>query len=1070
MIARRNCRGSILRVSLTFYHLACGIIFASMELDCAETRIVHVTRSGTHKFAADCCCCICLQTPVDVPWANFDAQNPTVPVEPWCWQCLDTCTQRWPWGDKDAWKEKAKDERFRGQVMAMSKVKLGIAAKNFFPQEVEDKEMCGLRFEEELDPYTAETFQERFQATPSEAPSTPKTTLTDGRAQLQQWYLVRDPKKPPKVTLWHEHQLSLSEIKSARDKALSANQGTEVFKGLLAGFLKKAMDSNVEVPTVAEINQQIRQSRCSGSVSAGPGAAAASSSTSVVAAGVGGAAALLALETAAANVSPQAPPGAKRRRTTAADAKSVASVGAGTATAVPPATPKGRGKSRGAGSGAGNRAAEVPLPTVEDYVLGEAGRDGKTQLQILYICKQQMDGKYQRGEMSQEEYVTACQGHRVRMYATGLAPGHIEKASASETDNCMVQLTSEWNGALPIRAHYVFFKKLELVFSEMASAGSSDTSSSGASKPAAVTDSSKSFPLQLALDSTHPLEEASGIVTGQGPRYLKHVPAKRLSQEGRWEVCKQLCLEFWLPRYLHEFPVKPGDAAFQTYSLKMMSLASGASAGAGSKPDGQIAVYECFALLACPWQETPMTTEQLKLMQLVALPEGVAPHIRILASLLNLDWKMAMRTAMGFSMKEVGAQPEIERIKLMFEKADQIAQAMTALMPSWMTWKNELRPMALRDVSAAAHKAVSEHMQAVATGVSKLGGVEHNDIVNFATFMATHAAQQDSDSWTRLQAQAQEQQLQVTAEARWQTCREAVMKLQDEINAGNVVPLAEAAEACCQDCQNLPCPAEDTTLFVEAARNALAADAPPEEQGVILRVGAVFLALVPKEIQPELRKVANTAREAAGLLLLLQEEAPDINSSDASGFAASKSTSESLSAWLARAKSQLKAYNAALAAIGDTPHEEMTAYVTIWPQVQEAAQNIQKRQQEFGLRLVQTSRNRAHTAVTTLQQSVAGLNWKARLAEGEASWSAIVKEIEYTFWKAKESPIGAMEAQYAQATEAVKAYTDDCTNNEVTTEKALKDLWRPRRRQRSSTRRNTSAASSRKAETAPRGN
>jgi len=196
-----------------------------------------------------------------------------------------------------------------------------------------------------------------------------------------------------------------------------------------------------------------------------------------------------------------------------------------------------------------------------------------------------------------------------------------------------------------------------------------------------------------------------------------------------------------------------------------------------------------------------------------------------------------------------------------------------------------------------------------------------------------------------------------------------------------------------------------------------------------------------QEIQPELRKVANTAREAAGLQLLLQEEAPDINSSDASGFAASKSTSESLSAWLARAKSQLKAYNAALAAIGDTPHEEMTAYVTIWPQVQEAAQNIQKRQQEFRLRLVQTSRNRAHTAVTTLQQSVAGLNWKARLAEGEASWSAIVKEIEYTFWKAKESPIHAMEAQYAQATEAMEAYTDERTNNAVAAEKALNDLW-----------------------------
>ena len=132
--------------------------------------------------------------------------------------------------------------------------------------------------------------------------------------------------------------------------------------------------------------------------------------------------------------------------------------------------------------------------------------------------------------------------------------------------------------------------------------------------------------------------------------------------------------------------------------------------------------------------------------------------------------------------------------------------------------------MALRDVSAAEHKAVSEHMQVVAIGVSKPGGAEHEDIVNFATFMATHAAQQDSDSWTRLQAQPHEQQLQVTAEARWQSCKEAVKKLRQGIGAdGDVVQLAEAAAACCRDCQNLPCPAEDTALFVEATRDTLAA-------------------------------------------------------------------------------------------------------------------------------------------------------------------------------------------------------------------------------------------------------
>merc|ERR1712026_261928 len=56
-------------------------------------------------------------------------------------------------------------------------------------------------------------------------------------------------------------------------------------------------------------------------------------------------------------------------------------------------------RSRVVAGGKHKSAEQMELPSIEACALGLAGSQGRTQMQVLYTCKQQIDGKHARGEL-----------------------------------------------------------------------------------------------------------------------------------------------------------------------------------------------------------------------------------------------------------------------------------------------------------------------------------------------------------------------------------------------------------------------------------------------------------------------------------------------------------------------------------------------------------------------------------------------------------------------------------------------------------------------------------------------
>ena len=105
----------------------------------ATAMVAHIART------CQCQCVFCGQNPDEVPWADFAAADPSRPVNNICYECGDTCSKRWPCLTRAQAEQKAKDDStFQGQVIHLTRIKLGEAAKIFLPQSLIQDEEIGI--------------------------------------------------------------------------------------------------------------------------------------------------------------------------------------------------------------------------------------------------------------------------------------------------------------------------------------------------------------------------------------------------------------------------------------------------------------------------------------------------------------------------------------------------------------------------------------------------------------------------------------------------------------------------------------------------------------------------------------------------------------------------------------------------------------------------------------------------------------------------------------------------------------------------------------------------------------
>ena len=105
------------------------------------------------RNSASCCCCF--QTSGDaIPWYEHDEETQQ-PIGWFCWSCGDIVFTRYPFLNKETARGRAQEERFRTQIVKMGRIKLGVDAKDFYPQEVVMQRTYGWTMEEALRPLTS---------------------------------------------------------------------------------------------------------------------------------------------------------------------------------------------------------------------------------------------------------------------------------------------------------------------------------------------------------------------------------------------------------------------------------------------------------------------------------------------------------------------------------------------------------------------------------------------------------------------------------------------------------------------------------------------------------------------------------------------------------------------------------------------------------------------------------------------------------------------------------------------------------------------------------------------------
>ena len=146
-----------------------------------------------------------------------------------CDQHPDSMQYRWPFLpliDVVA-RCKGGDTRLSGKIRHLTRVKLGTDAKHFLSQDVQETTDIGIRWEQPAIPMSLEEFKTQMhtQLNPESIPGISVHSMADHTNSLKKTILVKDESVKPRVILWHEQRLSLTETKFDHTQQLAPQQG-----------------------------------------------------------------------------------------------------------------------------------------------------------------------------------------------------------------------------------------------------------------------------------------------------------------------------------------------------------------------------------------------------------------------------------------------------------------------------------------------------------------------------------------------------------------------------------------------------------------------------------------------------------------------------------------------------------------------------------------------------------------------------------------------------------------------------------------------------------------------------
>ena len=239
------------------------------------------------------------------------------------------------------------------------------------------------------------------------------------------------------MTMWHDQLLSVNERRMTPETQLEEDQGHDIMEGDLPGFWNKILG-----PKLLPIAKDLRAQADNPQENVPPKSEAPANNGRRRTAGKNpGPRGQTALQGDAA------PPPNKRRKALPSTAECSAASGG----AAEPAASKG-GK-------AVQENNTRQLPSLRECLMNQHGRGKLTGSQVLYHCKQAMDGAYETGQMDQLEFMRKKNAHRVRVLACALAPGSVEKLPDADALKCYTEVIHADSDVLPTRFFFNVLKR-----------------------------------------------------------------------------------------------------------------------------------------------------------------------------------------------------------------------------------------------------------------------------------------------------------------------------------------------------------------------------------------------------------------------------------------------------------------------------------------------------------------------------------------------------------------------------------------------------------------------------------
>ena len=625
------------------------------------------------------------------------------------------------------------------------------------------------------------------------------------------------------------------------------------------------------------------------------------------------------------------------------------------------------------------------MPSIALCLLNQHGRGKLTGSQVLYHCYQHFDGEHRRGEIDAFGFRAKNKEYYARTCASALIPGAIERASPDELSKCYVTvLNDKSEKALPVR---FWFNLMKTIF-----------------KRASATNAWKNCS-EKVFAFADPSVNNKAVCWDMLPEALPQIPLEKLEADDRWVLAEQLWLELLFPTFLTDLPhiggeTVPADVATLLVCSQGFQQAAGQSAN--PRPVASTNLLQCFALCCAPWQESPLSGEQMQLLQHVASPEEAPRHVKVVADIFDHTWQQALRKTMQYTIAEVRFQDDIEKVMSILRRVGQQAACpeesgeaseLAALTEAWnlatskdgwSVWCEKIRPRMVKVLRVTMVDSLQRCL-------NKSGIDFVSEVVRLSAWMEAHDSQAESQ-WGALHQKAQEKHLHATSNSRLAALVAAMEACSDGDAAALAVPEDPQVSnliASCFACKGLRLAQENAPLLKKVLRLALACK--PMANATAELVEQL------SEMRPQVEDVSEDKENELvwAAVQVVKYGAPLLNSCGRHGAGDSSTLTQDQMHKYADLKRVQEQYTKAWTNVG---HAQEPGLLHVWPDICEFVESLAQAQAKAAAEGAKQQEAKLKGKLDELQDMLAKRRWSQNLP-AEPTWADVVREIEYTFWQ-----------------------------------------------------------------------